>query len=121
MGHPLIASILVWIAVALAVVCSIGLGVMKNALERLHFSAMVVSFSSGLLVVAIWMDDPDWQARWKAVCIGLLLFLMNAVLSHATARAIRIRSEGQLGPHAEEEIRVIRNERPRGVPRRGRP
>ena len=115
----IIASVLVWIAVALAIVCSIGVGIMKNAFERLHFSAIVVSFSTWLIIAAVWIDDPDWQARLKAACIGVLLFLMNAVLSHATARAIRIRDKGQVAPRGDESVRVITREHPAGTPKRG--
>jgi multicomponent Na+:H+ antiporter subunit G len=120
MAHAIIAGVLVWLAVGLAVVCSVGLGIMENALERLHLSAIVVSFSTWLIVAAIWIDDPSWPARLKAVCIGVLLFLMNAVLSHATARAIRIREAGQVEPLAGEKTRRITPERPAGISRKGR-
>ncbi|HEV2206723.1 MAG TPA: monovalent cation/H(+) antiporter subunit G [Candidatus Acidoferrales bacterium] len=115
----LIASVLVGLAVALAIVCSIGIGIMKNAFERLHFSAIVVSFGTWLIIVAVWIDDPNWQARLKAVCIGVLLFLMNAVLSHATARAIRIRDKGQIEPHEDESVRMITREHPAGILHKG--
>ena len=85
-----IASVLVAVAVALAMVCSTGVAVMEDALQRLHFSAAVTSFSTGLIVAAVWLDDPNWQARLKALLIAVVLFVMNSVLSHSTARAIRV-------------------------------
>jgi monovalent cation/proton antiporter MnhG/PhaG subunit len=121
MGATLIASVLVWMGVALAIVSAIGLGIMKNAFERLHFNAIVVSFSTWLIILAVWIDDPSWQARLKSASIGVLLFLMNAVLSHATARAIRIRDEGQVEPREGDKIRVITREHPTGIPRKGQP
>lgn len=115
MHHPLVASVLVGIAVVLAIVCSIGLGIMGSALERLHFSAAVTSFSTGLIVLAVWLDDPDWQARLKVVLIGVMLFVMNSALSHATARAIRIRETKHLDPQPQDKIPLITGENPTGI------
>lgn len=107
MHHPTIAAVLVGIAVALSLVCSIGVAVMKSPLERLHFSAPVTSFGAGLIACAVWIDDPNWQARLKVVLIAIILFLMNAILSHATARGIRIREDKHFEPLPSEHIPVI--------------
>lgn len=119
MHHALAASILVWIAVGLAILCAIGLAIMKTAFERLHFSSVLASFCTALIVVAVWLDDPNWQARLKGLCIAILLFVMNAVLSHATARAIRIREVKQLDVGANENTLLITQEHPAGIPHKG--
>ncbi len=119
MHHALIASVLVWIAVGLAIVCAIGMAIMKTAFERLHFSAIVASLCAGLIVLGVWLDDPNWQARLKGLCIAILLFVMNGVLSHATARAIRIREVKRLDPGSDEKILLITKEHPAGIPRKG--
>lgn len=115
MHHPTIAAVLVGIAVALSLACSIGVAVMKSALERLHFSATVSSFGAGLIACAVWIDDPTWQSRLKVVLVALVLFVMNSVLSHATARAIRIRDHHHFEPHPEDHIPLIAQEHPRGL------
>lgn len=107
MHHATIAAVLVSIAVGLALACSVGVGIMQNALQRLHFSAPVTSFSVALIACAVWIDDPNWQARLKIVLIALIMFLMNAILSHATARAIRIREDKRFKPGPGEKIPVI--------------
>ncbi len=109
MHHTTVAAVLVGIAVALALLCSIGVGIMKNPLERLHFSAPVTSFSVALIACAMWIDDPNWQARLKVALIAVIMFLMNAVLSHATARAIRIREDKHFEPQSGERIPLIVN------------
>jgi monovalent cation/proton antiporter MnhG/PhaG subunit len=109
MHHATIAAVLVGIAVALALACSIGVGIMKTPLERLHFSAPVTSFGVALIAVAVWIDDPDWQARLKVLLIAVIMFLMNAILSHATARAIRIREDQHFEPKPSERIPLIVN------------
>ncbi|HET6145221.1 MAG TPA: monovalent cation/H(+) antiporter subunit G [Candidatus Acidoferrales bacterium] len=111
----MIASILVSVSVALAIVSSIGLGIAKEAFERLHFSSAVTSFSAGLIVVAVWLDDPDWQSRLKVILVAVILFVMNSVLSHATARAIRIREAKHLQPEPIDKIPLITRENPTGL------
>ena len=107
MHHPVAASILVGIAVAIAIACSIGIATMETALERLHFSASVTSFSAGLIAVAVWIDDPNWQARLKVLLVVIVLFVMNSILSHSTARAIRIRKDKHFIPKPEDRISVL--------------
>jgi len=89
--HPIITGCLLGIAVLICFLCSLGLMVMRDPLQRLHFATPIVSISIGLIVVAIWVEDGEWQSRIKAVLVALILFFMNSILSHATARAIRIR------------------------------
>lgn len=114
MHHPEIAAVLVAIAVALAIVCAYGVAIVNKALERLHFSASVTSFSAVLIAVAVWIDDPAWQARLKVALTALVLFVMNSVLSHATARAIRIRDDQHFEPQPKDRIPLITPEHPRG-------
>ena len=115
MHHWLIASILVWAAVAIAVIYSVGVAVMRSALERLHFSAIITTFSAWLMVVAVWLDDPNWQARLKVICVAVILGVMNSILSHATARAIRIRQAKHFEPQREDNIPLITDENPTGI------
>jgi monovalent cation/proton antiporter MnhG/PhaG subunit len=112
MHHSSVAAVLVGMAVALALACSLGIAVMKNALERLHFSAPVTSFGVALIACAVWLDDPNWQARLKVVLIALIMFLMNAILSHATARAIRIREDQHFESRPDDRIPLITEEHP---------
>lgn len=107
--HPLITGTLLALAVALAIVCSIGLLVMRDAYQRIHFSSPIVTLSMLFICVAIFIEDSDSQARLKAVLIYVLLLVMNSVLSHATARAIRIRQTGHWEPAAAENIPIAEN------------
>jgi multicomponent Na+:H+ antiporter subunit G len=109
MHHAIAAAVLVGIAVALALACAVGVAIMKNPLERLHFSAPVTSFSVALIACAVWIDDPNGQARLKIVLIAVIMFLMNAILSHATARAIRIREDKHFESRPNEPIPLIVN------------
>lgn len=72
---------------------------------------------AGVLVgiaVAVWIDDPTWQSRLKVALVALVLFVMNSILSHATARAIRIRDDQHFEPRPKDHIPLITQEHPRG-------
>lgn len=105
--HPIITGLLLGVAVALAIMCSIGLLVMRDAYQRLHFSAPVVTISMLLIVIAVFVEENDSQARIKSVLIFVLMLVMNSIVSHATGRAIRIRQLGQLAAKEEEKIPVV--------------
>lgn len=113
--HAHIAAILVGVATGLAIFCSVGLAIMQKALERLHFSAAVTSLGSGLMVLAVWIVDPNWQSRIKVSLVAIVLFLMNSVLSHSTARAIRIHDKGQFEPRPSEHLAQMTEENPTGA------
>jgi monovalent cation/proton antiporter MnhG/PhaG subunit len=106
-NHLLITSILLGIAVGLAIVCSIGLLVMRDPYQRIHFSSPIVTLSMLLICVAVFIEESDSQARIKVVLIYVLMLVMNSVLSHATARAIRIRQTGHWEPSASEQIPIV--------------
>ncbi len=102
--HPIATAILLGLAVGLAVLCSFGMAIMRDAFQRLHFAASVVSVSSLLIVIAVFLEEGEWQARLKVMLTAVLLFGLNAVLTHATARAIRIRKTGHWKVKPDERI-----------------
>jgi monovalent cation/proton antiporter MnhG/PhaG subunit len=107
--HPLITGSLLGIAVALAIVCSIGLLAMRDPYQRIHFTSPIVTLTMLLIGVAVFIEEPDSQARIKVVFIYLLMLVMNSVLSHATARAIRIRQLGRWPVTPDEQVPLVEN------------
>ncbi|HSU68706.1 MAG TPA: monovalent cation/H(+) antiporter subunit G [Tepidisphaeraceae bacterium] len=104
--HPIVVGVLAGVAVLLAIVCAVGVVVMRDPYQRLHFPSVVVTFSTLLIAIAVWIEEKDPQARIKVTLIGLLLFVMNSVLTAATAKSIRIRQKGHWEPHPDEQIPV---------------
>ncbi len=102
--HPVITSILLGLAVGLSILCSFGMAIMRNAFQRLNFAAAVVFFSSWLIVIAVFLEESAAQARLKVVLIAVLLFCLNAALTHATAKATRIRKAGHWQVRPDEHI-----------------
>ncbi len=107
MHYPIISGLLLGTAVALALLCCIGLLVMRDTFQRLHFSAPVVAISMTCVAIAVYIEDGNPQSRIKVTIIAIALPLFNAVLTHATARAARIRKTGHWPLHADETIPII--------------
>jgi monovalent cation/proton antiporter MnhG/PhaG subunit len=108
--HPIITGCLLGTAAALCIFCSIGLAVVRDSYQRIHFSAPVTSIAIVLITSAVWIEDSQWQARIKSALIAIMLFFMNSVLSHATARAIRLRKLEHWEVESDEQVPLL-NER----------
>jgi multisubunit Na+/H+ antiporter MnhG subunit len=108
MSKNVIIEVLLYSATALALLCVLGLLTMRDSYQRLNFPAPIAAMSMPLIIVALWLDTESFQARIKSLMILALLFGMNGVVTHATARACRIRSKGrwELGPGDEDVEKV---------------
>ena len=95
----MIAAALLAIAVAAALIGALGVWLMRDAYQKLHYITLPCSVSSGLMVLAVLLHEPRKAAAGKVAIAALVLFAMNAVVTQATARAIWVRSEGRWPPH----------------------
>lgn len=95
---------LVWVAVVTCLVCCLGIVVMKDFFERLHYMATVSTVATVALLAAVVIEQGWGQAAIKMSLMVVVLFLMNAVLTHATARAARVRELGHWQPAKGEKI-----------------
>lgn len=102
--HPVAVAVLLGLAVGLAILCSFGMAIMRDAFQRLQFTPPVVFLSSLLIVIAVFLEESQAQARLKVVLVALLLFFLNAVLTHATAKAARVRKTGHWEVRPEEQL-----------------
>ncbi len=112
-------TILLAITVLGTVLSALGLLWSQDFYERLHYLAPAATVGVSALAAAIVIQEALGQAGIKAIFIAVLVLFMNAVLTHATARAGRIRQYGQWMPQSDEEIQE-RNHRhaPTAHPRR---
>ena len=110
--HPLITGSLLAIAVAIAILSAFAASVMRDAFQRIHYSVPIVSLSIGLIAIAVWIEDTDPQARIKVLLIGVILLIMNSILTHATAKAFYIRTQHHFEPLAEDHVPVVGRDRP---------
>ncbi len=81
---------------------AIALPTRKDLYERLHYLAPPATVGIGCFTLAILLDKHLSQAGIKALIIFVVLLFMNAILTHATARAARVRQFGRWVPDVTE-------------------
>jgi len=97
-------AVLLTLCVATGAICCIALVIVKDVFNRMHYLAPITSVAVLALLVAVVVQEGWGQAALKSILIVFILFLVNAVLTHATARAARIRQFGHWLPKPEENI-----------------
>lgn len=108
-----VPDVVVEVSLALAVVTAwlscLGMLVMENVLDALHYLAPVTTVTTFLLLIAVVVAEGAGQATLKTILICLVMLAINAVLSHATARAYRVRQLGDWRPQAGEDVSGIKD------------
>ena len=103
--HDLAIDVLVGAGVAGELLCCVGLVLMRNVFDRLHY-AMASTAVPPFLIAAAVVVEEDWtQPGINALLIAVALFLINPVLATATARAARARHFGQVEARPAERRR----------------
>jgi monovalent cation/proton antiporter MnhG/PhaG subunit len=113
----LAVEVLLGIAVVTAWLCCLGILLMPNFYERLHYLSSVTTISSFSVLVAVVIREGWGQATLKTIVVCILLLLINAVVTHATARAARVRSLGHWSADPHEQVEGTESARKR---RKGR-
>jgi monovalent cation/proton antiporter MnhG/PhaG subunit len=96
------SDVLLALGVAAEVLCVVGVVTRRSVYDRLHYSAAATTVGPACIVVAIALKEGMNSSGIETLVAGLLLFLLNPVLTHATARAARLHERGTFGPRAEE-------------------
>jgi monovalent cation/proton antiporter MnhG/PhaG subunit len=100
----LVVEVMLGIAVITGLLCCLGIVIMPDFYERLHYMASVTTVSALCILVAVIIEKGWGQATIKTVLVCIVLLLINAVLTHATARACRVRALGHWTPDPNENI-----------------
>jgi multisubunit Na+/H+ antiporter MnhG subunit len=101
-----IPTVLLIAGVALEVIAVLGLSVMRDVLDRLHYVGLA-GFGALLVGISILCAESFSLIGDKALLAGALLVLTGPVLIHATARSLRTRLLGDwrqdIESHRESE------------------
>lgn len=89
---------------------SIGLLVARGYNDQIHYLAPGTVIGSVSVALAVTINEGFTQAGMKALLIIVLMVISNPVLSHAIARAGRIRRKHQLAPTKFEKIPFAKDE-----------
>lgn len=95
MQHPWAVDALLLLGFIVALTFALGVLLARNVYQRLHYMAPIAMLAAPLIVAAVFINELFSAAGIQALLIGFLLILMNPVLTHATARAARIRALGR--------------------------
>lgn len=100
----LAVTLLLAVAVVVALICCLGLVLMRDFYERLHYMAPVSTIAMFCVLAAVVVQEGPGQATLKTIVIALILLFMNATLTHVTARADRVRKLGHWTADPKENI-----------------
>jgi len=85
-----VAALLV-LGVTIELVCCIGVLVMDDAYDKLHYLGPAAIVGPLVIAAAVVVRESLSQAGIKALLTAALLIVASPVLTHATARALYIR------------------------------
>ena len=105
-----IQDIAIWILLVTGLLAfaltSIGVLLFRDFYDQIHFLSPGSLIGAVAIPLAVLLKEGFSQAGAKGMVIAMLLVLANPVLSHATARAARVRRKQQWMPTPEENVVV---------------
>ncbi len=99
----LAATVLLIVGVALELFAVLGLVVMRNAFDRLHYVGLA-GYGALLIGISILVRESWSLIGDKALATGALLVLVGPVLVHTTMRSLRTRERGDWREGSEQEV-----------------
>jgi multicomponent Na+:H+ antiporter subunit G len=99
-----IVGILLGIGVLGFAFTALGLLFSRDVYNQIHYLAPGSIFGSVAFAAAALVHEGLSQSGAKSILIALILLISNPVLSHATARAARIRRNQQVLPKPGEHF-----------------
>jgi multicomponent Na+:H+ antiporter subunit G len=93
--QSVVVAVLLALGGASVLLSALGILVGREALDRLHFTAPAATIAPACFALAVLVEEPLSSAGIKAVLVALVVFVTEPVLSHAIARATRVRAEGR--------------------------
>lgn len=85
--HDLIVGALVLIAAGVAVICALGVWLVRDELPRIHTQAPLTAFCLPLVAIALSIDAPLTPTMAKGLLLGIVSLLFAPLTGHALARA----------------------------------
>lgn len=101
-------DVLVCTGVAVAILSAWLMVRMRDEYQMLHFMSPAATVAPILITAAVIVQQKIKPESFKAVFITLVLLTMNMTVTHATARAFRIRETRQnWRPRKGEEVPIL--------------
>ncbi|HZQ56200.1 MAG TPA: monovalent cation/H(+) antiporter subunit G [Bryobacteraceae bacterium] len=111
-----IQMVAIWLLLGIGLLAflftAVGLLASNDVYVQIQFLSPGAVVGAVAICAAVLVKEGFSQGGMKAIAIAVLLLLANPVLSHATARAARIRRKGQWPPTAAEAIPMADDAQP---------
>jgi multisubunit Na+/H+ antiporter MnhG subunit len=98
MARDLISDILLGLAVLTVLGASVGVLVMRDPYQKLHFVTPAALVAPFLVVLAIGVQAGLYENTGESVVALVFMVIAGPFLSHATMRALRVREKGDWRP-----------------------
>jgi monovalent cation/proton antiporter MnhG/PhaG subunit len=82
-------DVLLALGVGLELLCCVGVLVMRDTFDRLHYAAAGTTVPAFLVLAAVLVREHVSSGGLEAIAAVALLFLLNPILVNATARVVR--------------------------------
>ncbi len=102
------ATVLLVVGVGVELACCVGVLVMRDVYDKLHYTAPATTLGAFAIAGAVLLRESIVQFGIKTILVTLALLITNPVLTHAIARAARIRRFGAWTVQEEEDEAVER-------------
>ena len=90
----IVSDILLGLAVLIVLGASVGVLVMRDACQKLHFVTPAALVAPTLVALAVLVQVGAYENAGESFLALLFLVIAGPYLSHATIRAIRVRETG---------------------------
>jgi multisubunit Na+/H+ antiporter MnhG subunit len=105
MARDIVADILLALAVTVVIGASLGVLVMRDAYQKLHFVTPAALVAPALVALAVLVHMGLYENTGETWLALLFMVIAGPFLSHATIRAIRVREKGDWRPGRGETAR----------------
>lgn len=94
MARDIVAGTLLAMAVAVVIGASLGVLVMRDPYQKLHFVTPAALVAPALVALAVLVQMGLYENSGETWLALLFMVIAGPFLSHATVRAIRVREKG---------------------------
>jgi multisubunit Na+/H+ antiporter MnhG subunit len=98
MARDVIADVLLALAVLVVASASVGVLVMRDAYQKLHYVTPAALVAPVLVAAAVFVQAGLYENTGETLVALLFMVIAGPYLSHATVRAIRVREKGDWRP-----------------------
>lgn len=100
-------SAMLILGIAIELFCCLGILLMANVYDRLHFTGPATALGSICIAAAVVLQEALSTAGIKAILVAAVLIAGGPILTHAIGRAARIRDFGRWQPQPDERIEEV--------------